>query len=232
MDYNKEKLGLGNYYIGVVNWGLITMVKKEKNMLTLDDFLMIIHNPLRRKILSKIVQGRKYTLQLARELDTTQQAIMKHLQLLKKYGLVECVEEESPEGPKRKCYYPTKSFVILISLQPNIFDEFFFVPQSDLEDIPEKYRAYLEEIRKIGEMEGRDAIHFAERIIHSIQQELRALHDEEKALLALLNLAIEMGKAKALAHDLANSDEITVAFYASSDNRDEEGDDNDEIHEI
>ncbi len=195
----------------------------EKIDLTLDDFLMIIHNPLRRKILSKIVQGKKYTLELARELGTTQQAIMKHLKILEKYGIVKCVEEESPEGPKRKCYFPTKSFGVWISLQPHIFDEAYFIPTRDEKLVMEKHRKHLDRLREIEKLPGEKAIEALRAFIHEIQDELRNLQNEEKSLVYLLNMAMELGKTKIMdVEQMETRRWILISLYSTIEGDEED----------
>lgn len=205
------------------------MQNKQKKELTLDDFLVVVYNPLRRKILSKIVQGRRYTLQLARELGTTQQAIMKHIKILERYGIVECVEEESHEGPKRKCYFPTRSFVVWISLQPNLFDEVYFVPELDEKKILDKHKNYLVQLAKIEEESGEEGIQELRTLIHDIQEEIRKLQEEEKSLVALLNTAMEIGKSKIRKlHEKESQKMILISLYSKHN-----GDDgDDEIYEI
>ncbi|MEM3444714.1 MAG: helix-turn-helix domain-containing protein [Thermoplasmata archaeon] len=203
------------------------MEQKQKKELTLDDFLMVVYNPLRRKILSKIVQGRRYTLQLARELGTTQQAVMKHIKILEKYGIVECVEEESPEGPKRKCYFPTRSFVVWISLQPNLFDEVYFVPELGEKEILDKHKKYLALLMEIEREEGEESLRELQKFIREIQEEIRRHQQEEKSLVAILNAAMEVGKAKVKRmHEKESQDMILVTLYSKLD-----GDD-DEIYEV
>lgn len=204
------------------------MESEEKKELTLDDFLMVVCNPLRRKILAKIVQGKRYTLQLARELGTTQQAVMKHIKILKRYGIVGCVEEESHEGPKRKCYFPTRSFVLWISLQPNLFDEVYFVPKLDEEEILDKHKKYLVRLEEIERDVGKESLQKLQKLIHEIQEEIRRHHEEEKSLVTILNAAMELGKAKVKKMCEKESQQpILLSLYSKSD-----GDEDDEIHEV
>ncbi|MCX8173229.1 MAG: helix-turn-helix domain-containing protein [Thermoplasmata archaeon] len=205
------------------------MEPKQKNALTIDDFLMVVHNPLRRKILSRIVQGRCYTLQLARELGTTQQAVMKHIKILERYGIVECVEEESHEGPKRKCYFPTRSFVLWISLQPNLFDEVYFVPGMDENEVLDKHRKYLKQIDQIAKEEGEKSLQQLRKLIRELQEEMKKLQEEEKSLVFLLNTAMEIGKNKIMKlHEKERRKMILISLYSSANGDDED----DEIYEV
>jgi len=89
----------------------------------MDDLLAVLENPIRRKILERLTKETHYPLQLSKELNVTQQAIMKHLKVLEDYGLVKSSEEKSTAGgPPRKCYLPTKTLTLRIDLGPNTFD--------------------------------------------------------------------------------------------------------------
>jgi len=91
--------------------------------LSMDDLLMVLENPTRRKILEKLTKETHYPLQLSKELNVSQQAIMKHLKVLEAYGLVESSEGKSTSGgPPRKCYLPTKNLSLRIDIGPNTFD--------------------------------------------------------------------------------------------------------------
>lgn len=91
--------------------------------LSLDDILTVLENPTRRKILEKLTKETHYPLQLSKELNVSQQAIMKHLKVLEQYGLVLASEEPSTSGgPPRKCYLPTRNLSIRIDIGPNTFE--------------------------------------------------------------------------------------------------------------
>ncbi len=91
--------------------------------LDLDTALVVLANPMRREILSRLVMETHYPLQLARELNTSQQAVMKHLDVLRKHGLVESRELPSDAGgPPRMCYTATRQLSINIDMAPNMFN--------------------------------------------------------------------------------------------------------------
>jgi predicted transcriptional regulator len=93
----------------------------------LDRILSVLENPIRRKILKKLSTDTNYPLQLARELNVSQQAIMKHLKVLEEAGFVEPVEERSDKGgPPRKVYVPKKRFSVRIDLGPSTYEESFY----------------------------------------------------------------------------------------------------------
>lgn len=97
------------------------MPKDEE--LDLGELLAVLGNPLRRQILARIAKENHYPLQLSKELGVSQQAIMKNLLILKRYGLVRICEKKSTSlGPPRKCYEGTGQFSIRIDLGPSDFE--------------------------------------------------------------------------------------------------------------
>ncbi len=117
--------------------------------LDIDTALSVLSNPMRREIISRLVMETHYPLQLARELNTSQQAVMKHLAVLEKHGLVESQEEPSDAGgPPRKAYSATKQLSIRIDIGPNLFNAKMSnydpdgepEPLEDYEYINERYR--------------------------------------------------------------------------------------------
>jgi predicted transcriptional regulator len=136
--------------------------------LTLDELLAVLGNPLRREILTRIAQETHYPLQLSKELGVSQQAIMKHLQILRKYHLVRCTEAKANVlGPPRKCYVGTGQFSIRIDFGPSALEtrlirvksrpeepaaealESEFRRSLELPDTPERLSAYKETVSKI-----------------------------------------------------------------------------------
>ena len=117
--------------------------------LDIDTALSVLSNPMRREIISRLVMETHYPLQLARELNTSQQAVMKNLAVLEKHGLVESQEEPSDAGgPPRKAYSATKQLSIRIDIGPNLFYAKMSTydpdeepePLEDYEYINERYR--------------------------------------------------------------------------------------------
>lgn len=91
--------------------------------LDLDTALSVLSNPMRREILSRLVMETHYPLQLAKELNTSQQAVMKHLGVLEKHGLVRSVKEPSDAGgPPRNAYTATQQLSIRIDIGRNLFN--------------------------------------------------------------------------------------------------------------
>ena len=90
--------------------------------LSVDDLLRILENPMRRKILERLVKESHYPLQLARELRVSQQAVVKHLRVLEEGQLVESREEPSDiGGPPRRAYSAKRALSVTIDVGPSLF---------------------------------------------------------------------------------------------------------------
>ncbi len=89
----------------------------------IDTILEAIENRTRREILKRLIFSDQYPLQLAKDLRVSQQAIMKHLEILEKSNIVKMKgREKSAQGPQRKIYEINQSFLLTISLTPNFFE--------------------------------------------------------------------------------------------------------------
>lgn len=84
--------------------------------------LDILGNETRRRILSLISHEPMYFNQLAREMDTGQQAILRHVKILEDSGMIESYVQRSNLGaPDRKYYKLNSSFNINISVSHDNF---------------------------------------------------------------------------------------------------------------
>ncbi|MBI5000841.1 MAG: helix-turn-helix domain-containing protein [Euryarchaeota archaeon] len=145
---------------------------------TLDDLLEIIENPTRRMILREIVRERRYPLQLSHDLNISQQAVMKHLRVLKEKNLVKVVTEKSDAGgPPRKCYTATQMFSITIDVGPSLFNEAVRLFKEMDEDI-----AHMEE-RALGRSHPVETIRHALSELGEIEGEMRAIEERRAELL-------------------------------------------------
>jgi predicted transcriptional regulator len=91
-------------------------------MSEIDSILSILENPTRRRILRRLTVETHYPLQLAKELKISPQAVMKHLEVLERNGLVQCQRLESSRGPSRKCYTAVRHISLRLEMSPNLFE--------------------------------------------------------------------------------------------------------------
>lgn len=92
------------------------------NGLGIDIILEILSNQTRREMLSILAEQPMYFNQLASKLHIGQQAILRHVTILEKNGIVKSYGEKSTFGaPNRKYYKVCKSFNLNISLSNDSF---------------------------------------------------------------------------------------------------------------
>lgn len=157
-----------------------------KNEITLDKLLNILENPTRRKILSKLTQETHYSLQLARELNVSQQAIVKHLKILEDNKLVKSFEEKSTEGgPPRKCYLPTQQFSLRIDMGLNTFNTEMQIFKEE-EDKFEKYQLFEKKFLEISKIEKpKEKLSKLSDLLAKINNKIEKLENERAELLRL-----------------------------------------------
>ena len=90
-------------------------------MKSMDKVLQIVGNETRRRILTLLSEEPHYISQIAKKLDVTQPAILKHLSLLQKAGLIESFWKKNPLGAARKYYKICDSVGIEIAITPKNF---------------------------------------------------------------------------------------------------------------
>jgi len=90
-------------------------------MKSIDRVLQIVGNETRRRILTLLSEEPHYISQIAKKLDVTQPAILKHLSLLQKAGLIENFWKKNPLGAARKYYKICDSVGIKIAINPKNF---------------------------------------------------------------------------------------------------------------
>ena len=84
--------------------------------------LQIVGNETRRKILTLLSQEPHYISEIAKKLEVTQPAILKHLSILEKAGLIENFKENSPIGAARKYYRICDSVDLEVAINPKAFN--------------------------------------------------------------------------------------------------------------
>jgi predicted transcriptional regulator len=87
----------------------------------MNQLLEVIGNETRRKILELLSEEPHYISQIAKKLDITQPAILKHLSVLEKAGLIENFWRKNPLGAERKYYRICDSVGIEIAINPKSF---------------------------------------------------------------------------------------------------------------
>ena len=179
----------------------------ERPNISLDELLWVLENPTRRQILSKLTKESHYPLQLSKELNISQQSIMKHMKVLEEYGLVASKMEKSPEGPPRKLFVPAAHFSIEIYLSPDTF-------RAELKDQSKRLRSPLPAVSDAGTRDAGEKLirfsHELERCINTpssqeslkriselvknINGEIEKRESQRDMLLRLKSVALRVGR--------------------------------------
>jgi ArsR family transcriptional regulator len=104
-----------------INLFVITVIMKCTLMKSMNQVLGIVGNETRRNILKLLSEEPHYISQIAKKLDVTQPAILKHLSILEKAGLIENFWRKNPLGAARKYYRICDSVGIEITINPKDF---------------------------------------------------------------------------------------------------------------
>jgi predicted transcriptional regulator len=100
---------------------LHTSTEKGTAMEQTDTILKIVGNETRRRILSLLSEEPHYISEIAKKLQVTQPAILKHLSILENANLIENFWKDSPVGAARKYYRICDSVGLEIAINPKTF---------------------------------------------------------------------------------------------------------------
>jgi predicted transcriptional regulator len=86
-----------------------------------DTILRIVGNETRRKILTILSEEPRYISEISKKLEVTQPAILKHLSILEKAGLIKSFWRKNPLGAARKYYRICDSVGVEVAIDPKGF---------------------------------------------------------------------------------------------------------------
>ena len=104
-----------------INVCVLTMGEKCAHMKSTEELLEIVGNDTRRKMLALLSEGPCYVSEISKKLNVTQPAILKHLNVLERAGLIEVFWKKNPLGADRKYYKICDSVRIEIAINPKNF---------------------------------------------------------------------------------------------------------------
>jgi len=143
-------------------------------MKMMNELLAMIENPTRRRIIEALTMEPHYPFQLAKELGISQPAVVKHLDLLERNGLVAAHQEESRNGPKRTVYTTTSEFTITVDVRNGMFTARLAVPDDRAD----------EEERIEGLKETRENISFIDEQIAELERMRSAMIRKRESLIS------------------------------------------------
>lgn len=161
-----------------------------------DLFLDVLGNETRRKILQLLAEEPRYLLELADQLNVSQQAILKHLVLLEKLRFVTSYRAESDlAAPPRKYYQLARSLYLRVGMTSDTFglkvEEVPLEQQSAVQRLPDRYKSLYTQIRDLETSnDPREVLQKCDKILHEIAREAEELESMEIQLLRLRHRAM------------------------------------------
>jgi ArsR family transcriptional regulator len=157
---------------------------------SIDDILDILGNETRRKILRLLADEPRYFIQLSRDLGVSQQAVLKHLEILEKSGLIKNYEEDSDfPAPKRKYFQIDTSFMLSIGMTKDAVDFVFQdIPRQESEDEEEEreLKALRRRVESLEEEEDAiSVVNESDELLKQINSKVKELNEVEISLLRM-----------------------------------------------
>ena len=154
-----------------------------------DDLFYLLENPTRRRILQLLSVERLYPLkmhkQLSREMDVTQQAIVKHLKILEEHGLVESQDEPSNRGPRRRVYHASREISLHIDIGPSTYKQ-KAETNFDISNLSSQHRRVLDAIDESRNMDSKARMDLLSRVSEDLRTSINDVEDERRSLMTLL----------------------------------------------
>jgi predicted transcriptional regulator len=122
----------------------------------MNELLAMVENPTRRRIIEALTREPHYPFQLAKELGISQPAVVKHLDLMERNGLVTAHQEDSRSGPKRNVYTTNSEFTIVVDVRSGMFTARLVTPEERTE-CGEMIDGLKETRENISEIDGKIA---------------------------------------------------------------------------
>lgn len=168
-----------------------------------DELIRLMENPTRRKILELLCREDQYPLQISKTLDTSQQAISKHLKTMEKEGIVVSKTSKSKYGgPPTKTYKVNTEFSMRIDMGPTLF-------KTEVEDIEvEKIGEYEYLGDEVGKEDDEDYLLDKRNALDEIEEELETLEKKRNYLIKLKERALR----KAYDHIQKNFEEYRLRY--------------------
>ena len=154
-----------------------------------DVLLEVLGNDTRRRILQLLADEPRYFIQLSKDLGVSQQAVLKHLEILERNGFVTSFEADSDfAAPKRKYYQLNRSCMMAIGITRDAVQFVFHdIPQDGRDQVN---RAELKDLQKgllqlEGESDPSSIISISNTLLKEINEKLSELANTEIMLLRL-----------------------------------------------
>jgi len=195
-----------------------------------DKLFYLLENPTRRRILQLLSVERLYPLkmhkQLSREIDVTQQAVVKHLKILEEHGMVKSKDEPSNQGPNRRVYTASREVSLHIDVGPSTYKQ-KAETDFDLSDLSASNKRVLDAIEESHHMDSKARMDLLSRVSEDLRKSIDEVDNERRSLMVLmgeLNREITSAAQKAdcdyqerrLLHHILHNKDYTIESAAAS----------------
>ncbi|MGH9952300.1 MAG: ArsR/SmtB family transcription factor, partial [Nitrososphaeraceae archaeon] len=165
------------------------MIRKKVNrtpsLVDTNVLLDVLGNETRRRILNLISHEPMYFNQLAKEIRTGQQAILRHVKILEDTGLIESYAKKSDLGaPDRKYYRVNSSFNLSISVS----NDNFTVRNEDIEEL--RYKEADTLYKKFDELDSLVHHHNDDNLVESSSRNTR--NNQRKSTMSLDQILLKL----------------------------------------
>ena len=150
-----------------------------------DELFYLLENPTRRRILQLLSVERLYPLQLSREIDVTQQAVVKHLKILEEHGIVESKDEPSSRGPNRRVYTASKEVSLHIDVGPSTYKQ-KAETDFDISSLSAQHKHVLDAIEESRGMDSKARMDLLSRVSEDLRKSVDDVENERRSLMALV----------------------------------------------
>lgn len=156
----------------------------------IDILLDVLGNDTRRRILQLLADEPRYFIQLSKDLGVSQQAVLKHLEILERHGFVSSYESESAfAAPKRKYFQLNKSCMLAIGITRDAVEFVFRDIPLQPEDEDEDQRELRSIAREVTSLESDSnpvrRLNNSDRLLKDINSKLTEIMQMEISLLRL-----------------------------------------------
>ena len=176
-----------NFYYPITTVGIQPEV--DMSLEEIDELFYLLENPTRRRIFQLLSVERLYPLkmhkQLSRDIDVTQQAIVKHLKILEDHGLVESQDEPSNRGPNRRVYTVSREVSLHIDIGPSTYKE-KAETNFDINTISSQHQMVLDAIDESRHMGSKSRMDILSRVSEDLRKSVDDVENERRSLMALM----------------------------------------------
>lgn len=149
----------------------------------------MLGNETRREILQLLSERPCYVSQVSQELKVGQKAIIEHLELMRRAGILKSTVRKIEKGRPRKYYGITKEVIFEVKIGHESFDITDISPALDqdlLENLP-RLKKITEKLERIALLEGDDRINELRGVYNGLLEERENLDTAKRIVGYLLN---------------------------------------------